>query len=446
MTDLQSRSRPTRRCPRGRSLGRSSRPAAAASAAKLDPLRRRRRSARDPRSRCRTGCGPADRDGRRGAEPPRGDVVVGGHQPDLHRGRAGRRVPLRPRARARTRGVRLEWHRRADRRRDEARERRLSLAHVGRPPVALLHRPGRSRPADHRAGLPRRVRTVARRRMACLRSGSIPMSTRCFAIRRLIEAASEGGAMRFLFLIHGDAEAEAAMTSDERRAIVEEHMAYSAMLRERGVVRPRRGARRSVDVGRRQSGRAAVRHRRPLRRDEGGRRRVLRRRLREPRRGARARRPRAAEPGVAVEVSRSSSSEPRVTVSTAAGGTRAASSCSRQVANVDVPPCVRVGPVPPTIGNVSFDGPSGLTWPYPSTSMVPPGRYACATNSTVALWVKLGPNPVTKVCRTPDVTDPRPVLVERVLHDELVATGGGRSNVKSPSGRSFFGTSDLDQS
>jgi hypothetical protein len=41
--------------------------------------------------------------------------------------------------------------------------------------------------------------------------------------------------MRFLFLIHGDGEAEAALTSDERRAIVAEHMAYAAMLRERGA-------------------------------------------------------------------------------------------------------------------------------------------------------------------------------------------------------------------
>jgi hypothetical protein len=41
--------------------------------------------------------------------------------------------------------------------------------------------------------------------------------------------------MRFLFLIHGDSEAEAAMTADERRAIVAEHMRYGAMLRERGA-------------------------------------------------------------------------------------------------------------------------------------------------------------------------------------------------------------------
>jgi hypothetical protein len=41
--------------------------------------------------------------------------------------------------------------------------------------------------------------------------------------------------MRFLFLIHGDAEAEAAMTPEERRAIVGEHIAYGSMLRERGA-------------------------------------------------------------------------------------------------------------------------------------------------------------------------------------------------------------------
>ena len=41
--------------------------------------------------------------------------------------------------------------------------------------------------------------------------------------------------MRFLFLIHGDSEAEAALRPDERRAMVGEHMRYGAMLRERGV-------------------------------------------------------------------------------------------------------------------------------------------------------------------------------------------------------------------
>lgn len=41
--------------------------------------------------------------------------------------------------------------------------------------------------------------------------------------------------MRFLFLIHGDSAAEAALTGDERRAIVGEHIAYGTMLRERGA-------------------------------------------------------------------------------------------------------------------------------------------------------------------------------------------------------------------
>jgi hypothetical protein len=45
----------------------------------------------------------------------------------------------------------------------------------------------------------------------------------------------EGGEMRFLFLIHSDAEAEAALTPDERRAIVDQHLAYGSMLRERGA-------------------------------------------------------------------------------------------------------------------------------------------------------------------------------------------------------------------
>ena len=41
--------------------------------------------------------------------------------------------------------------------------------------------------------------------------------------------------MKFLFLIHGDSEAEAALSAVERRAIVAEHMAYASMLRERGA-------------------------------------------------------------------------------------------------------------------------------------------------------------------------------------------------------------------
>ena len=41
--------------------------------------------------------------------------------------------------------------------------------------------------------------------------------------------------MRFLFLIHGDADAEAAMSPEERRAIVDAHIAYASLLRESGV-------------------------------------------------------------------------------------------------------------------------------------------------------------------------------------------------------------------
>ena len=41
--------------------------------------------------------------------------------------------------------------------------------------------------------------------------------------------------MRFLFLIHGDREAEAALGSDERTAIVREYMAFGSLLRERGA-------------------------------------------------------------------------------------------------------------------------------------------------------------------------------------------------------------------
>jgi hypothetical protein len=41
--------------------------------------------------------------------------------------------------------------------------------------------------------------------------------------------------MRFLFLIHGDGEGEAALTPDERRGIVGEHVSYASALRERGA-------------------------------------------------------------------------------------------------------------------------------------------------------------------------------------------------------------------
>ena len=41
--------------------------------------------------------------------------------------------------------------------------------------------------------------------------------------------------MRFLFLVHGDVEAEATLTPAERRAIVDEHIAYGQLLRDRGA-------------------------------------------------------------------------------------------------------------------------------------------------------------------------------------------------------------------
>jgi hypothetical protein len=41
--------------------------------------------------------------------------------------------------------------------------------------------------------------------------------------------------MRFLLLLHGDRDGEAALSADERRAIVSEHMAYASMLRESGT-------------------------------------------------------------------------------------------------------------------------------------------------------------------------------------------------------------------
>jgi hypothetical protein len=41
--------------------------------------------------------------------------------------------------------------------------------------------------------------------------------------------------MKFLFLIHGDGDAEAALTREERMGIVKEHMEYADMLRDLGV-------------------------------------------------------------------------------------------------------------------------------------------------------------------------------------------------------------------
>jgi hypothetical protein len=42
--------------------------------------------------------------------------------------------------------------------------------------------------------------------------------------------------MRFLFLLYGDEAAELAMTAEARRAIVDEHIAFSSRLRDRGAM------------------------------------------------------------------------------------------------------------------------------------------------------------------------------------------------------------------
>ena len=42
--------------------------------------------------------------------------------------------------------------------------------------------------------------------------------------------------MKFLLLLYDDAEATEAMTPEERRAIVDEHIRFGGMLRERGAV------------------------------------------------------------------------------------------------------------------------------------------------------------------------------------------------------------------
>jgi hypothetical protein len=41
--------------------------------------------------------------------------------------------------------------------------------------------------------------------------------------------------VKFLFLLHGDAEAEAALPREERMRIMQEHMTYAQMLRDLGV-------------------------------------------------------------------------------------------------------------------------------------------------------------------------------------------------------------------
>ena len=54
-------------------------------------------------------------------------------------------------------------------------------------------------------------------------------------IRLTTDSDDEEAHMKFLLLLHGDADAEAALPREERMRIVEEHMAYTAMLREVGA-------------------------------------------------------------------------------------------------------------------------------------------------------------------------------------------------------------------
>jgi hypothetical protein len=55
-------------------------------------------------------------------------------------------------------------------------------------------------------------------------------------VRRHDEDPERRTAMQFLFLLYGDEAAELAMTPEQRRAIVDEHIAFSRRLRERGAM------------------------------------------------------------------------------------------------------------------------------------------------------------------------------------------------------------------
>jgi hypothetical protein len=53
---------------------------------------------------------------------------------------------------------------------------------------------------------------------------------------RLAAERSKGATMKYLLLLYGDADGEAALTDDERRAIVEAHLALGRRLAEHGVL------------------------------------------------------------------------------------------------------------------------------------------------------------------------------------------------------------------
>jgi hypothetical protein len=54
-------------------------------------------------------------------------------------------------------------------------------------------------------------------------------------IRLLVDTDAKEDAVKFLLLLHGDAEFEGALPQEERIRIVEEHMAYTRMLKELGA-------------------------------------------------------------------------------------------------------------------------------------------------------------------------------------------------------------------
>ena len=149
--------------------------------------------------------------------------------------------------------------------------------------------------------------------------------------------------MRFLFLVRGDTDAEQAMSPEERRAIVSEHIAYADMLRERVV----------HVLGEALTGAAAT-----VRRDEAI--ELARPHPPEPRRRGGGARDRGA-----LRVARRRQDR-RWNSSSVLSGDRLRTS--------RLPRTSAYRPVPPTIGNLSFDGPSAFTWPYPSASIVPPCR------------------------------------------------------------------------
>ena len=206
------------------------------------------------------------------------------------------------RARARDREHLVLGHERALAAARRARERAVAadVAAERRQRDEDLRRVRDERPAPQRAAPPRAAPRAARRAGRRRRS-SRPRAYVEIPRAAFVYAENERRAMRFLFLIHGDRDGEAALSSERARGDRPRAHGVRNDAPRAGRPRPRRGAqRRGRD---RPSRRGADRDRRPLRRDEGGRRRLLRRRLLElatRRSSSPASSP--PSPGVAVEV------------------------------------------------------------------------------------------------------------------------------------------------